>query len=254
MRSLLKGFFSIIALAMLGLVGWDAVRTAGAQGGGFPVNPTFQSVGIFTPATPGSVALNVTGIANNDTVVINGSSTSGQSDGLDIFSGTTSADYSACFRNQAGTVVIFCIRGDGGIVGSNPTGGDEGSGTLNMLNGFYFNGTKIPRTVYANTLTSNTACPLSSNPQSSGFSGCVRNSVGNYTLTFSTAFTTNGPSCTIGNQAAAAAGAGFPTNPPAVELGTTTTTSVTVEIATYTAIGTPTLLDGLPFSIICVGT
>jgi hypothetical protein len=204
LRSLLKGFFSIIALAMLGLVGWDAVRTAGAQGGGFPVNPTFQSVGIFTPATPGSVALNVTGIANNDTVVVNGSSTSGQSDGLDIFSGTTSADYSACFRNQAGTVVIFCIRGDGGITASNPSGGDEGSGTLNVAGGYYVNGVKTPRISYGEidisaATTCNIITPSGTAGQSSNLASCVA-SGGVATVTFTTSYTTNAPSCTASSN------------------------------------------------------
>jgi hypothetical protein len=70
------------------------------------------AVSINAPTTTAD-ALNVQGAANYNTIVIAGSSTSSQSYGLFIKSGTTSSDYALLVRNQAASVNYFQIRGDG---------------------------------------------------------------------------------------------------------------------------------------------
>lgn len=72
---------------------------------------------IPTPAAGAALAITgqlaVTGIANVDTILATGSSTSGQSFGLEIAAGTTVVDYALLVRNQAATVTFLKIFGDG---------------------------------------------------------------------------------------------------------------------------------------------
>lgn len=82
---------------------------------------TISGTGAHTIAAPTSaaVALSITGYANQDTVSITADSTSGQSKGVLIKGGTTSADYSARFQNQAGTATYLDVDGAGNVVVSN---------------------------------------------------------------------------------------------------------------------------------------
>jgi hypothetical protein len=225
------------------------------SGGGFPSNPKFQTVTVSSGSSshfcgglqPGALcATSTTALSYAEVVTALDS-------GLDVAAGNIAADNVFRVTNNAQTSLFFNIGGTGAVTFPNAT-----SFTVAGQAVCQANGTNCPsgaiKTAFANTLTSNTACPLSTTPQSSGISGCARNSVGSYTFTFTAGFTTNAPVCMASFQAAAAAAPGFPTNPPALELGTSTTTNVTVLVATYTAIGTATLLDGLPISILCHGT
>ena len=82
---------------------------------------TIAVTGAHTIAAPSSaaVALSITGFANQDTLSITAASTSGQSKGALFKGGTTSADYSAKFQNQAGTATYLDIDGAGNVVVSN---------------------------------------------------------------------------------------------------------------------------------------
>jgi hypothetical protein len=84
---------------------------------------TIASTGALTVEAPTSgVPLTVNGIANNYATRVNGASTSGQSFGLEIFAGTTSADAALSVVNQAATTTYLEIFGDGhGVIGFNGT-------------------------------------------------------------------------------------------------------------------------------------
>lgn len=82
-------------------------------------------------AGTGSEVLVVNGTANAYAEDIRANSTSGQSFGLLVFGGTTSADFSAKFLNQAGSTQYMTIAGDGSVQVGAPTGGNCGLGCLN---------------------------------------------------------------------------------------------------------------------------
>lgn len=84
---------------------------------------------IVDPAGSGA-SLNVNGPVGNNALDVNGSSASGQSFGVNITAGTTSADDSIVIESQAG-VQVFKGFGDGGfVVGA--SGADCGLGCLNV--------------------------------------------------------------------------------------------------------------------------
>jgi hypothetical protein len=261
------------------------------SGGGFPSSPKFTSVGVGARALPGGglivnnaattpptaatigtgVYLQGGGIVARILTVNNNAAANSaifdhyvDSGGCEHFRAVNDANNSTAdwLQQCRSALVIGTLTLSAATIAvPNATSVTFPSATTFTVNGqsvCQANGTNCPsgaiKTAFANTLTSNTACPLSTTPQSSGISGCARNSVGSYTFTFTAGFTTNAPVCMASFQAAAAAAAGFPTNPPVLELGTSTTTNVTVLVATYTAIGTATLLDGLPISLLCHGT
>ena len=110
-------------------------------------------------AASGNNALGLSGAAGQFTLSVNGNSTSGQSEGVAINAGTTSADLAVQIGNQGNTVVFEKIFGDGGItVGNAPTGGDEGVGTINVSGNYYQNGVALLLTgTFTGTLTGMTA-------------------------------------------------------------------------------------------------
>lgn len=101
------------------------------------IAPTWTGDHIFSPAS--GVGVTVNGVANSPAVTFNGNSTSGQSLGVLIKSGTTSADYALQIQNQAASSTFATVFGDGGVVLGGATGGDQGLGTLNMV-GCFVNG------------------------------------------------------------------------------------------------------------------
>lgn len=80
---------------------------------------TLSSSGAFTISAPtASIALSINGAANQDTLLIQGSSTSAQSFGVKINAGTTSGDVALEVLNSGSTAVFFEIFGDGhGLLG-----------------------------------------------------------------------------------------------------------------------------------------
>lgn len=80
------------------------------------------SAGNVTINAPSSgAALSVTGPANSRAALFSGSSTSGQSFGVFINAGTTSADSAVTVQNQAQSLNYFSVRGDGVVFGNDGT-------------------------------------------------------------------------------------------------------------------------------------
>jgi hypothetical protein len=116
-------------------VGFGIARTGGSNnpalqfiladntgvGIGFSGTPwmTFVQAGGVTFAQPvafaagSGVSAAFQGVANANTVTMTGSSTSGQSFGLSINAGTTSADYALLVRSQSGGATFLELFGDG---------------------------------------------------------------------------------------------------------------------------------------------
>lgn len=85
---------------------------------------TLTTAGNVSIAAPtGGVALSVTGLANSYAALVTASTTSGQSFGLRVVGGTTSADVSLAVVNSANTHAYLQVNGDGsGTFGFNGTG------------------------------------------------------------------------------------------------------------------------------------
>lgn len=64
--------------------------------------------------------------------LVTGNSTTGQSMGLAINAGTNSSDTALTVQSQNASTQYFKIYGDGGAVFGNPSGGDLGSGNVNI--------------------------------------------------------------------------------------------------------------------------
>lgn len=78
--------------------------------------------GAISISAPSSgAALTANGSAGADTVIVQGSGTSGNSFGLDILAGTTSADASLRVNNSANSRQYFQVRGDGVVFGNDGT-------------------------------------------------------------------------------------------------------------------------------------
>jgi hypothetical protein len=114
------------------------------------IAPTWTGNHTFSPAS-GTTVFN--GVANTDTVQFVGSATSGQSFGPEIDAGTTSADRALIVGNHA-TAALMQIFGDGGLVMSNATGGDEGNGSINTKT-LFKNGSIVPAVNESPTWTGN---------------------------------------------------------------------------------------------------
>lgn len=104
------------------------------------------STGAVSVAAPSSGnALTLTGVAgtiSNAPLLVQGAATSGQSHGIHIQAGTTSADTSLAIANAANTVEYFNVDGDGSVVVGSPTGGSQGLGTINAT-GLFINGVAV---------------------------------------------------------------------------------------------------------------
>jgi hypothetical protein len=115
---------------VIGVPANDLVIRSNAQNIRFSVdngNSTTMEIasnGAVSIAAPSSgIALNVNGAANSPATYIKGSATSGQSYGLQVLAGTTSADQVVGFYNQAGTTLWAQINGIGNFVIGPPTSG-----------------------------------------------------------------------------------------------------------------------------------
>lgn len=104
-------------------------------------------------STGGSQSLLVMGTANQDTMELRSSTTSGQAYGLWIQAGTTAVDYSLRIRNAPAAVDYLIVRGDGGLIVGNPSGASQGVGTINATN-YYKGGVELITTsTFVGTLT-----------------------------------------------------------------------------------------------------
>lgn len=75
---------------------------------------------------------------------MSGSPTTGASNGIALNVGTNASDFPLAIQNQAGTLQLFALHGDGGIEMNSPTGGDKGIGSINLTGAVYQNGTSWP--------------------------------------------------------------------------------------------------------------
>lgn len=83
--------------------------------------------GVFNAAS--AVALTANGVAGEYGAQINNGAATGTSFGLKVQAGTTAADVTFAFLNQAGTAAYLLGNGDGGITTNGQT--DEGFGSIN---------------------------------------------------------------------------------------------------------------------------
>jgi hypothetical protein len=141
--------FSALLTANLGLtVAGAAFKSRGIADNATANALTIASTGGLTVTAPASgPALSVTSVAstsgNNSAVVVKGSTTSGQSWGVQISAGTTSADRALWVLNAANSASLFQVSGDGSVlVGSSVTG--QGAGVINVANSYCINGVRQP--------------------------------------------------------------------------------------------------------------
>jgi len=118
---------------------------------------TDSANGNVTIAAPASgVALSASGLANSNVATFTASSTSGQSKGLGIAAGTTSADYALLVTNQAASATYAEIFGDGhGTLGPSASLGLSWATTGDVTIAAPSSGTAFSVTGAANTNTVN---------------------------------------------------------------------------------------------------
>ena len=125
------------------------LRSDGAPALAQTIVPTWTGLHTFNAsavisAPASSVALTVNGTATSggyNTMLVQAQTSAGQSYGMDVRAGTNSSDRNTIWRNAAASATLMTLAGDGGLtVGSAPTGGDKGAGTINVSGGLYVNG------------------------------------------------------------------------------------------------------------------
>jgi hypothetical protein len=108
------------------------------------LSPTNTGNWTFSPGS-GTTTFNATNVVNVPAILAQGGSTAGTSNGIFIQAGNGSAsDRPFDVLTFNGSARLFGIFGDGGAVIGAPTGGDEGSGTLNIAGGLFKNGSTVP--------------------------------------------------------------------------------------------------------------
>jgi hypothetical protein len=133
------------------------------------------------------------GLAGSYAMRAVGSSTSGQSNGVNIDAGTTAADSALYIANQAITAQLFVVQGDGGVQVGAPTGGDKGAGSLNAQS-LYINGNPVtapgganPSATIGLTAVNGTASTFMRSDSAPALSQSISpNMTGNWTFTTST--------------------------------------------------------------------
>lgn len=104
---------------------------------------TITAAGNVSIAAPGSsTALTVTGTASANTLVVQASTSTGNSGGVLLNAGTTSGDNALVINNAPASVQYLRVAGDGGVILAAATGGDQGLGTLNAT-GVFINGVAV---------------------------------------------------------------------------------------------------------------
>ena len=121
-----------------------------AMGGNLTIDQSGNSIwqmisgAVTQQASAGYVSYTLYGASNEWTHYVIGGSTTNESFGQQIQAGTSSSDTPLSIINYANTHTLLALYGDGGMVMYGATGGDKGSGTINVSGGFYINGVATP--------------------------------------------------------------------------------------------------------------
>jgi hypothetical protein len=131
-----------------------ADRVVFTAAGNVTINAPTSGVALTVTAATGARGVVFNGVAGQYTQKILGSSTSGQSFGLNIQAGTISTDYALFIGNAAASIEFMRVWGDGGLTIGVPTGGNKGAGTLNAATQLYVNNLAAFQTgTFTGTLT-----------------------------------------------------------------------------------------------------
>lgn len=209
-----------------------------------------SNTGTVTVSAPSSGdALTVNGVANQNALTIQASSTTSQSAGVFLKGGTNSSDYAIVIENATASSTFFKVFGDGGITAGLPTGGDAGFGVINAAGDLRVNNVSACLSNGANcgpagrvTLAwsgtcSGTGCITG---VAKNASSVTRNSAGNYTVNESTS---------IGSSSVCTATT-FGSVNSGLFMHISSVLSTTVNVLSVNSSGAQT--DVLGFSIICM--
>lgn len=100
-----------VGLATVNGTATTAMRSDAAPALSQAIAPTWTGVHSFAPAA--GIAVTANGVANTYAMRVNGNSTSGQSFGLEVISGTTAADQAFLVKNQTNTQTYLQVNGNG---------------------------------------------------------------------------------------------------------------------------------------------
>ena len=127
-----------------GVLGYNGTTNtiSWSAGGAVTIATPTSGIGLTVNGVSGNASLLVNGVAGAAAFVIDAATTSGQSQGMLLRGGTTAADYCVQFQNATAATTFMEIFGDGGVTVGNPTGGDQGYGTINAT-GLYVNGVAV---------------------------------------------------------------------------------------------------------------
>lgn len=106
----------LIGLTAVNGVATTADRSDSTHALNQSIAPTWTGLHVFSPASGAAAGITVNGAANADSVAVLGSSTSGQSFGIDILAGTNSSDYAFRAQNQGNTLTLLKVTGAGAIL------------------------------------------------------------------------------------------------------------------------------------------
>jgi hypothetical protein len=240
-----------------------ALEIAAQSGGGFPSRPTFQQVTIgSTTSTSSALAQNVSG-SGVASEVLNASTV----DALCIVNNQTASTgpcttpaHQLTIQTVTGSTLHLATAGgfsfdSGGLVLGAASSGNLGTGWANAATGYAVNGVAVPVTklptgykVSYGAITQSAAatCSLLSpaaGGQNSNVASVACSVTGNTTVTFTSGYTTNPPSCVASINASPGA------NGPFVYETAFTTTTVTFEIFNAGAAA-----NGFTYNFQCVGT
>lgn len=219
----------------------------GQSSGGLPSRPVFQTVtvkntaGIAITPTTGSANLAIT--SPSGTFASMGFQSGASTSAAGICVSDTSAQ---CIATSLLHDVVMSFTGILRLVNGN---GSVTYGDIGPI--WHVGATSLPKTVFGSWTDSAGGCVLvaAATTQNSGLGACVRNSIGNYTITFSGGLTFANPPMCIGAIQGFDASSGID-----VIQTSSTTTTVTVFTASYAAfIGAPTNRDTGAFFVTCMG-
>jgi hypothetical protein len=208
----------LAAFGVIGAAGFYGLTTADAQtGGGFPSQPAFQSVRVGSGLSIGAQgSLQTTGTIITSAGNLQASNGSARLN----CSGVLSFPLTVC--DSTHTQATLQINTDGGGTWNQAAVSltDQGAGTLNMSQPLYVRNVIQPA-VHSVNFGGAGSCSINYNPGLAA-SSCVRNSAGNYTVTWvANAFITAANLVCVGSSGLIAVPIVIPTSG-----GNTTTTTV----------------------------